>query len=150
MNIVILKGNVGKDPEIKSTQNGEFATFTLATSKKWKDKNTGELKEKTEWHDILTNSVNQAKYIEKGMALAIQGELKYSRRDDKFFTTILAKNIEFCGSGSGKKKDQGYKDPLEEAFEGEGKKNQGVDFKKARETSGQDQSPEGKEDDLPF
>ncbi|HLD76897.1 MAG TPA: single-stranded DNA-binding protein, partial [Rickettsiales bacterium] len=51
INKVILIGNVGQDPEIKNTQDGrELATFSIATSENWKDKSSGERKEKTEWH----------------------------------------------------------------------------------------------------
>ena len=55
INKVILIGNVGKDPEIKNIQNfnSEVATFPVATSEKWKDKNSGKIQEKTEWHKIV-------------------------------------------------------------------------------------------------
>ena len=53
LNKVQLIGNVGQDPEIRATQDGrEIANFSLATSERWKDKNTGERKDKTEWHNI--------------------------------------------------------------------------------------------------
>ena len=54
INKVILVGNLGQDPEIRSTQDGrEIASFSVATSDSWKDKNTGEKKDKTEWHRIV-------------------------------------------------------------------------------------------------
>ena len=53
LNKVILIGNLGADPEVKTFSNGgKVCNFTLATSEKWKDKNTGEQKEKTEWHNV--------------------------------------------------------------------------------------------------
>jgi len=70
VNKVILVGNVGKDPEIRSTQDGkEIASFSIATSESWKDRNTGERKERTEWHRISVFSeglVNVIKnYVKK-------------------------------------------------------------------------------------
>lgn len=81
INKVILVGNVGKDPEIRSTQDGrEIANIALATSESWKDKNTGERKDKTEWHRIVVFSeglVNVIKnYIKKGSKLYIEGSLQ--------------------------------------------------------------------------
>ena len=63
LNKVMLLGNLGKDPEIKKTQNGnEFANLTLATSESWKDKQSGEKKEKTEWHRIVVWNEGQSKF----------------------------------------------------------------------------------------
>lgn len=81
INKVILIGNVGKDPEIRSTQDGrEIANIVLATSESWKDKMSGERKEKTEWHRIVVFSdglVGVVKnYIKKGTKLYIEGSLQ--------------------------------------------------------------------------
>ena len=81
VNKVILVGNVGKDPEIRVTQdNREIANIVLATSDTWKDKVTGERKEKTEWHRIVVFAeglVNVIKnYIKKGTKLYIEGSLQ--------------------------------------------------------------------------
>jgi len=81
INKVILVGNVGKDPEIRTTQdNREIATIVLATSESWKDKATGERKDKTEWHRIVVFSeglVNVIKnYIKKGSKLYVEGSLQ--------------------------------------------------------------------------
>ena len=57
LNKVTLIGNLGQDPEVRSTQNGgEIATFSIATTESWKDKNTGERKDSTEWHRIVIYS----------------------------------------------------------------------------------------------
>jgi single-strand DNA-binding protein len=77
---VILIGNVGKDPEIRSTSDGrKIATLTLATSEKWKDKNTGERKEKTEWHRVVLFSEGLVRvvesYVKKGSKIYIEGKL---------------------------------------------------------------------------
>lgn len=88
VNKVILVGNVGKDPEIRSTQGGkEIANLALATSESWKDKATGKRKEKTEWHrvaifsDGLVNVVRQ--YVKKGSKLYIEGSLQTRKWTDQ-------------------------------------------------------------------
>lgn len=81
LNKVILVGNVGKEPEIRSTQDGkEIASFSLATSDIWRDKSTGEKRERTEWHKIVVfvpQLVNLVKnYIHKGSKVYIEGSLQ--------------------------------------------------------------------------
>jgi single-strand DNA-binding protein len=88
VNKVILVGNLGKDPEIRSTQNGsEIANLTVATSESWKDKSTGERKEKTEWHRVVIFSeglVNIAKsYLKKGSKVYLEGALQTRKWTDK-------------------------------------------------------------------
>jgi single-strand DNA-binding protein len=77
VNKVILIGNVGSDPEIRSLQSGdEVANLSIATSEKWSDKATGEKKEKTEWHRVVAfgGVVNVIKnYVSKGSKLYIEG-----------------------------------------------------------------------------
>ncbi|KYK44571.1 single-stranded DNA-binding protein [Bradyrhizobium liaoningense] len=81
LNQVQLIGNVGADPEIKNLQNGSVvANFSIATSESWKDKSTGEKKERTEWHRIvvwnegLCSVIEQ--YVRKGSKVFVQGELQ--------------------------------------------------------------------------
>ena len=81
INKVILIGNCGTDPKISNTQDGrEIASFTLATAESWKDKNTGEKKDKTEWHKIVVFSAGLAgvvkNYVKKGSKLYIEGQLQ--------------------------------------------------------------------------
>jgi len=82
VNKVILIGNVGKDPEIRMLGNSgdRVANFSLATSESWKDKGTGERKEKTEWHNIAVFNQGLVKlaerYIKKGDKLYIEGQLE--------------------------------------------------------------------------
>ena len=102
INKVILVGNLGQDPEIRSTQDGrEIASFSLATSDSWKDKNTGEKKDKTEWHRIVIFSqglVGIAKnYVKKGSKLYIEGALQSrkwtdSQGNEKTTTEIVLQN----------------------------------------------------------
>lgn len=87
VNKVILVGNVGKDPEVKEFSNGgSLANVVLATSEKWKDKQTGERKEATEWHNLvfrggLVNVVGQ--YVQKGSKLYVEGSLKTRKWQDQ-------------------------------------------------------------------
>jgi len=81
INKVILVGNVGRDPEVRTTQDGkEIASITLATSDSWKDKLSGERKERTEWHRVVVFAeglVNIIKnYVKKGSKLYIEGTLQ--------------------------------------------------------------------------
>ena len=88
LNKVLLIGRLGSDPEIKQMVNGKnVARFSLATSNTWKDKNTGEKKEKTEWHRVvifnegLVNVVQQ--YVKKGAQVYIEGQLTTRKWKDE-------------------------------------------------------------------
>ena len=100
LNKVLLIGRLGADPEIKQMVNGKsVARLSLATSQSWKDKNTGEKKEKTEWHRIvvfnegLVNVVQQ--YLKKGAQIYVEGQLSTRKwkdeqsGQDKYSTEIL-------------------------------------------------------------
>jgi single-strand DNA-binding protein len=88
VNKVILIGNVGKDPEIRRTQDGRpIANLTIATSESWRDKNSGEKKEKTEWHRVVIFSEPLCKvveqYVKKGAKLYIEGALQTRKWTDQ-------------------------------------------------------------------
>lgn len=88
VNKVILVGNVGKDPEVRSFQNGgRVASFSVATSERWKDKATGEQKERTEWHRISVLNDNLISVVErfvtKGSKLYIEGQLETRKWTDQ-------------------------------------------------------------------
>ena len=103
INKVILVGNVGQDPEVRTTQDGrEIANFSLATSERWKDKATGEKRDKTEWHRVVIFSqglVSIVKnYVKKGSKLYIEGSLQTRKWTDpqgieKFTTEIALQNF---------------------------------------------------------
>jgi len=87
VNKVILVGNVGRDPEIRSTQDGlRIANLSLATSESWRDKATGERKEKTEWHRVAVFNERLVdvieKYVKKGAKLYIEGALQTRKWTD--------------------------------------------------------------------
>jgi single-strand DNA-binding protein len=102
INKVILVGNVGQDPEVRSISDGrEVINFSLATSESWKDKNSGEKKEKTEWHRVVVFSqglVNIVKnYVKKGTKLYLEGSLQTRKWTDaqgveKYTTEVVLQN----------------------------------------------------------
>lgn len=88
LNKATIIGRLGQDPQIRSTGDGrEIASFSLATSESWKDKSTGEKKEKTEWHNIIIFNpilINLVKnWVKKGTLLYIEGKLQTRKWDDK-------------------------------------------------------------------
>ena len=97
VNKVILVGNLGKDPEIRSLNSGErVANLSIATSETWRDKSTGERKEKTEWHRVVIFNENIVKvaenYLKKGSTVYIEGSLqtrKYEQGGVEKYTTEI-------------------------------------------------------------
>ena len=122
MNKVILYGNVGKDPEVKTLDSGtKVAKFSLATSKHWtKD---GEKQTETSWHNIvLWNKLAElaGKYVTKGSSLIIEGEISYRTYENKegvtiYTTDIIGNSLHFAGG----KKDDKPKDQQDEWKKGE-------------------------------
>ncbi len=110
VNKVILIGNLGQDPEVKYMPNGNaVANATVATSESWKDKNTGEAQEKTEWHRVvffrrLAEIVGE--YLKKGSKVYIEGRLqtrKWTDKDgqDRYTTEIVADKMQMLDSRGG-------------------------------------------------
>ncbi len=88
VNKVILVGNLGKDPEIRSFQNGgRVAHFSIATSESWKDKSSGEKKERTEWHRVSVMNDNLVgiveRFLKKGSKVYIEGQLETRKWQDQ-------------------------------------------------------------------
>ena len=102
MNKVILIGHLGQDPEIKQVGDNSVCTFSLATSKKWLDKKTGEVKSSTEWHNCeawrKTGEII-SKFHCKGDRIAIEGEINYQSTEHegvkKYYTKINVRGFEF-------------------------------------------------------
>lgn len=87
INRAIIIGNVGKDPEIRTTQDGkEIASLAVATSESWKDKSTGERKEKTDWHNVVIFNDGLVgvcrDYVRKGMKVYIEGKIQTRKWTD--------------------------------------------------------------------
>lgn len=88
INKVILIGNLGSDPDVRTMQSGDkVANLRVATSESWKDKNTGELKEKTEWHNVVVFNQNIISFVEsyasKGEKVYIEGQLETRKWTDQ-------------------------------------------------------------------
>ena len=105
INKVILVGNLGKDPEVKTIDGGaKVARFTLATTESYKDRNTGEKKDLTEWHNVVCwrNLAEIAeKYLAKGKQIYLEGKLRSRSWDDngtkRYTTEIVADNFTMLG-----------------------------------------------------
>lgn len=103
LNKVMLIGNLGADPEIRRTQDGRpIANIRLATTETWRDRNSGERKEKTEWHTVVIFSEGLCKvveqYVKKGSKVFIEGQLqtrKWQDRDgnDRYSTEVVIQNF---------------------------------------------------------
>lgn len=113
VNKVILVGNLGQDPEVRYTQSGDaIATLNIATSETWRDKQTGEMKEKTEWHRVvLFGKVAEVagEYLRKGSQVYIEGKLQTRKWMDQSgqdrYTTEVVVNVggtmQMLGSAGG-------------------------------------------------
>ena len=110
VNKAIIVGNLGRDPEIRYSANGNaFASISIATSERWKDKNTGEQQEKTEWHRVkLFGKLAElaGEYLKKGSQVYIEGRLQTTKYQDKegvdrWSTDIVARDMTFLGGRSG-------------------------------------------------
>lgn len=110
INKVILIGNLGQDPDVRYMPNGgAVANVTLATSESWKDKNTGEAQERTEWHRVvffkrLGEVVGE--YCKKGSKIYVEGRLQTRKWQDKngqdrYTTEIIADNMQMLDSRGG-------------------------------------------------
>ena len=114
VNKVILIGRIGKDPDIKTFDNGgKMAKFSLATTEKWKDKTSGETKERTEWHNIIVNGKSAdfvEKYVKKGGQLYVEGGIRYREYEQdgqkKYITEIFCDTFHLLGSKSESQKQQ--------------------------------------------
>jgi single-strand DNA-binding protein len=108
VNKVILIGHLGKDAETKFTTSGTAkTTFTLATNRRWKDQQSGEWKDETDWHNILAwKAENVANYLQKGKQIYVEGRLHTRSYEDKdgqkrYITEVVAENIILLSSGGG-------------------------------------------------
>jgi single-strand DNA-binding protein len=110
INKVILVGNLGQDPETRYMPSGGAVTnFTLATNESWKDKQSGEQKERTEWHRVaMFNRLAEvaAEYLRKGSQVYVEGKLrtrKWQDRDghDRYTTEVIADEMQMLGGRGG-------------------------------------------------
>ena len=105
VNKVILVGNLGADPEIKSFQNGgKIANLRLATSESWKDRQTGERKERTEWHNVTVQSEGLVgvveRFLRKGSKIYIEGSLRTRKWQDRDGNDRYTTEVTLSGPGA--------------------------------------------------
>ncbi|MFC0668352.1 single-stranded DNA-binding protein [Azotobacter chroococcum] len=149
LNKVMLIGNVGGDPEVRYSQNGTaFANITLATSESWKDKQTGQQQERTEWHRVvfsgkLAEIVGQ--YVTKGQQLYIEGKLRtreWEKDGIKRYTTEILVGVEGSMQMLGGKQEGGLppqqQQPRKPSDEQQGQQSQ------------QASTPDPFDDEIPF
>lgn len=117
VNKVILVGNLGRDPEVRYSPSGAaIANVTIATSEGWKDKQTGEMQERTEWHRVVFFSrlaEIAGEYLRKGSQIYIEGRLQTRKWQDKegqdrYTTEVVANEMQMLGgrsAGSGQASD---------------------------------------------
>jgi single-strand DNA-binding protein len=110
VNKVILIGNVGKDPEVRyNPSGGAWVTLSLATTRNWKNRETGERQEETEWHRVVFNdrlAEIVGEYVKKGRPLYVEGRLKTRKWQDKegrdtYTTEIIASEMQLLGGREG-------------------------------------------------
>ena len=107
INKAIIVGRLGKDPEVRYTQDGRAITnFTVATSEEWRDKESGDKRERTEWHRIVAfNKLGEicGQYLAKGRQVYIEGRIQTRDWEDRdgnkrYTTEIIASDVQFLGS----------------------------------------------------
>jgi single-strand DNA-binding protein len=111
VNKVILVGNLGKDPEVRYTSGGQaVATLRIATSRSWTDKQSGQRREETEWHDVEVwgkQAEQCGEYLSKGRMVYVEGRLKTDKWQDKqtgqdrYKVKVVADTVRFLGGGRG-------------------------------------------------
>jgi single-strand DNA-binding protein len=154
INKVILIGNVGVDPEVRYLPNGNaVATISLATSESWKDKNTGEKQDRTEWHRVVCfNRLGEivGEYVRKGSKLYIEGSLRTRKwqdqqGQDRYTTEIVASDIQMLDNRAGGGSVASY-DDMPQAH--------GEAYQTSSAPKNQPASPanvfDGLDDDIPF
>lgn len=162
LNKVMIIGNLGRDPEVTYTQAGvAICTIAVATSETWKDKNTGEKREKTEWHRIkffAQQAETIAKYTSKGSQLYVEGRLQTSQYEKdgitRYSTDIMANNFQFLGGGRGEEQSPaqqggqqqnqntgGYQQPQNQPAQQQQQNTGG--FQQTQQNSGQQQKQQG-------
>lgn len=151
INKVILIGNLGKDPEVRYTSGGSaVANLRIATTESWKDKQTGEKKEATEWHSVvLFGKLGEiaGEYLRKGRTVYIEGRLQTRKYQDKegverYSTEIVGSDMQMLGGGEGRGEGGGRQSGGEEPAWGGGRQGGG---KPAANDFGGDF-----DDDIPF
>ena len=146
INKVIVVGNVGQEPDIKQTTNGStIVNLSIATSESWKDKNTGDQQERTEWHRVVFfNRLAEIveKFVKKGSKVYIEGSLRTRKwqkdGQDRYTTEIVASEMQMLDSRGGATDEGGVKPHFQSAGGGQSS------------SQPANSSQSGFDDDIPF
>ena len=120
VNKAILIGNLGKDPELRYTGSGTaVCNFSIATTEKWRDQQSNEMKERTEWHNIVLwgrQGENAKEYLQKGSPVYIEGRIQTRSYDDKegnkrWITEIVGQRMQFLGRRGETQRDEDQAPP---------------------------------------
>lgn len=152
LNKLQIIGRVGKDPELRTMQTGEaVASLAVATTEKWKDKNSGEMKEETEWHKVsafgrLAEIIGD--YVKKGSLIYIEGKVKtrkYTDKDgvEKYSTEVKATEMKLL---NGNQRDEQEPPPRQQQRQQEQPRQQQRQPRQQQRSSGFDDM----DDDIPF
>lgn len=143
VNKVILLGHLGRDPEVRSTPSGrQVANFTLATNRRWTNRETGERQEDTEWHRIVVwgrQAEVAGQYLRRGKQIYLEGRLQTRSWEDRqsgekrYTTEVICENFQMLGSRDGGGGGGGYSEPPHPA-----------------ETADSYSPPPEEDDDIPF
>ena len=160
INKVILVGNLGNDPEVRYAANGSaIANISVATTDSWKDKNTGEQQEKTEWHRVVMfNRLGEiaGEYLKKGSQVYIEGRLQTRKwqdqsGQDKYSTEIVASDMQMLGGRGGGGSEMGggggYQAPQQRQ---QAPQQQGGAQQNSPQPAAQPQPSNDFDDDIPF
>jgi len=126
INKVILVGNLGQDPEVRFTAGGAaVTTLSLATSESWKDKESGQDQEKTEWHRVvLWNRLaeNAGEYLKKGSKVYIEGQLQTRKWEQdgqtRYTTEVIGRDMQFLDSRASSSASNNYEDMNQDVSNG--------------------------------
>ncbi|MFW5454019.1 single-stranded DNA-binding protein [Thioalkalivibrio sulfidiphilus] len=149
VNKVILVGNLGNDPEVKYMPSGNaVANVSLATTESWKDKNSGERQEKTEWHRVTFYgklAEIAGEYLKKGSQIYVEGRLqtrKWQGQDgqDRYTTEIIASDMQMLGGRGGSGGTGGFDDAPSQSRQGGGR----------QEAPARSSMPDDFDDEIPF
>lgn len=167
VNKVILVGNLGNDPEVRNLPSGgKVVNLSIATSENWKDKNTGERREKTEWHRVVIFSEGLARvaesYLKKGSKVYIEGQLQTRKWQDqsgadKYSTEVVLQGfnsnltlLDGRGDGGGDSAGGGYGNSQDGGFRGVRDNGGGGGGGRRPSSNAPAFEPGGMDDDIPF
>jgi len=165
VNKVILVGNLGADPEVRNLPSGgKVVNLSVATTENWRDRNSGERKERTEWHRVVIFSEGLAKvaeqYLRKGSKVYLEGQLQTRKwqdqqGQDRYSTEVVLQNFNsnltmLDGRGEGEGQGGGFSSPRETNYGGGGGRSEGRSEGRRPSPSAPAFESGGMDDDIPF